>query len=68
MDGPETVIALSAVAKNSGSIALILLWGPSKSHSVGDGQAPQISWPASSKNMNGFPYLQLYHPLKRHIL
>ncbi len=37
MDGPETVIALSAVARNSGSIALILLWVPSKSHSVGGG-------------------------------
>ncbi len=30
MDGPETVIALSAVAMNSGPIA----------HSVGGGQAP----------------------------
>ncbi len=27
MDGPETMIALSAVARNSGPIALILLWG-----------------------------------------
>ncbi len=35
MDGPEIMIALSAVARNSGPIALILLWGPSKSHSVG---------------------------------
>ncbi len=26
MDGPETMIALSAVARNSGPIALILLW------------------------------------------
>ncbi len=40
MDEPETAIALSAVARNSGPIALILLWGPSKSHSVGSGQAP----------------------------
>ncbi len=31
------MIALSAVARNSGSIALILLWVPSKSHSVGGG-------------------------------
>ncbi len=30
MDGPETVIALSAVGRNSGPIALILLWGPLK--------------------------------------
>ncbi len=30
MDGPEAVIALSAVARNSGLIALILLRGPSK--------------------------------------
>ncbi len=37
MDGPETVIALSAVARNSGPIALIFLWAPSKSHSVGGG-------------------------------
>ncbi len=37
MDEPETVIALSAVTRNSGPIALILLWGPSKSHSVGGG-------------------------------
>ncbi len=35
MDGPETVIALSAVARNSGPIALILL--RVKSHSVGGG-------------------------------
>ncbi len=41
MDEPETVIALSAVARNSGPIALILLCVPSKSHSVGDGRAPQ---------------------------
>ncbi len=75
MDGPETVIALSAVARNSGPIALIFLWAPSKSHSVGGGlkitfsggwSGPQrtsfwaalklysISWPVSSKNMNGF--------------
>ncbi len=27
MDGPETVIELSAVVRNSGPIALILLWG-----------------------------------------
>ncbi len=40
MDGPETVIAFSAVARNSGPIALILLWDPLKSHSVGGGQAP----------------------------
>ncbi len=38
MDGPETMIPLSAVA---GPAALILLWGPSKSHSVGGGLAPQ---------------------------
>ncbi len=30
MDGPETVIALSAVARNSGPFAVILLWGPIK--------------------------------------
>ncbi len=41
MDGPEPVIAISAVARNSGPIALILLRGPSKSHSVGGGRAPQ---------------------------
>ncbi len=35
MNGPETVIALSAVAGNSGPIALISLWVPSKSHSLG---------------------------------
>ncbi len=35
MDRPETVIALSAVARNSGPIAVILQRGPSKSHSVG---------------------------------
>ncbi len=72
--------SLSALARNSGPILLILLWGPSKSHSVGGGlkitfiegwSGPQrtsfwvplnrwalklssISWPASSKNMNGF--------------
>ncbi len=28
VDGPETMIALSAVARNSGPIALILLWFP----------------------------------------
>ncbi len=33
MDGPETMIAVSAIARNSGPFALILLWGPSKSHS-----------------------------------
>ncbi len=40
MDGPEIMIALSAVARNSGPIALILhiQWGVvSKSHSVGGG-------------------------------
>ncbi len=37
MNGPETVIALSAVAGNSGPFALILLRDPSKSHSVGGG-------------------------------
>ncbi len=68
------MIALSAVTRISGPIALILLWGPSKSHSVRGGCAPQrtsfwvpfnrwalklssISWPASSKNTNGFHQL-----------
>ncbi len=37
MNGPEIVIALSAVAGNSGPFALILLRDPSKSHSVGGG-------------------------------
>ncbi len=37
MDGPETMIAVSNIARNSGPIVLILLWGPSKSHSVGGG-------------------------------
>ncbi len=40
MDGPEKMIALSAIARNSGPFALILQSGPSKSHSVGGGQAP----------------------------
>ncbi len=40
MDEPETMIALSAVARNSGPNAQIFLWGSSKSHSVGGGQAP----------------------------
>ncbi len=82
MDGPETVIALSAVARNFGPIALICYGLPSKSHSVGGGQAPQrtsfwvplkrwalnlssISWPASSKNMNGFPQLPALSPSKK---
>ncbi len=30
MDGPESKIALSAVARNSWPIALILLWDPRK--------------------------------------
>ncbi len=76
------MIALSAVARNSGPIALILLWGPSKSHSVGGGWAPyrtsfwvpfnrwalklsSISWPASSKNMNGFHQLPALSPSKK---
>ncbi len=76
------MIALSAVARNSGPIALILLWGTSKSHSVGGGQAPyrtsfwvpfnrwalklsSISWPASSKNMNGFHQLPALSPSKK---
>ncbi len=50
MEGPETVIALCAVvAMNSGPIALILLWGPSKSHLVGGGQCTcgfmDLQWP-----------------------
>ncbi len=48
MDGPETVIALSAVARNSGPIALILLWGPLKSQTVvvvvGGGGGQQTSF------------------------
>ncbi len=38
----ETMIALSAVARNSAPFALILLWGLSKTHVVGGGggQAP----------------------------
>ncbi len=42
MDGPETVIALSAVVKKLSS----------------------ISWPASSKNMNGFHQLPALSPSK----
>ncbi len=34
MDGPETMIALSAIDGNYGPIALILLWGPSNSVGV----------------------------------
>ncbi len=79
MDEPETMIALSALARNSGPIALILLWVPLKSHSVGGGQDPpesivlanhwalklsSISWPASSKNMNGFHQLPALSPSK----
>ncbi len=73
MYGPETVIAHSVVARNSGLIALILLWGPSKLHSVGGSQVPlnrwalklsSISWPASSKNMNGFHQLPALSPSK----
>ncbi len=37
MDDPKTVIALSAVDRNSGPFARILLWGLSKSQSVGGG-------------------------------
>ncbi len=59
MDEPETVIALSAVARNSGPIALILLCVPSKSHSVGDGRAPQRTTTGLS---NSPPSLGLSHP------
>ncbi len=65
MDGPETVIALSAVARNSGSIALILLWVPSKLHSVGGGQAPREHRSGSLSTAglsNTPPYLGLPHP------
>ncbi len=82
MDGPETVIALSAVARNSGPIALILLWGPSKPHSVRGGQAPREhrSGSLSTAGLSNSPpslglprpkiqkSVQLYHPLKRHLL
>ncbi len=37
MDGPETMIAISNIARNSGPIVLILLCGSSKSHSRGGG-------------------------------
>ncbi len=37
------MIALSALARTSGPIALILLWVPLKSHSVGGGQDPPES-------------------------
>ncbi len=58
MDGPETVIALSVVARNSGPIALILLnrWALKLS---------SISWPASSKNMNSFHQLPSLSPSKK---
>ncbi len=65
MDGPETVIALSAVARNSGPIALIFLWGPSKSHSVADGRVPgeHRSWSLSTAGLSNSPQsLDLPHP------
>ncbi len=57
MDGPETMIALSAVARNSGPIALILLWGPSKSHSVGvvEPHKEHSSGPLSSTGLSTSP-------------
>ncbi len=76
MHEPETMISLSAVARNSGSIALILLCGPLKITFRDLGQAfwvPlnhwalklfSISWPASSKNMNGFHQLPALSPSK----
>ncbi len=44
MDGPETVIALSAVARNSGPIALILLRGPLKITFSGGWSHYHIQW------------------------
>ncbi len=40
MDEQETMIVVSVVARNSGSVVLDLLWDSSKSHSVGGCQAP----------------------------
>jgi len=79
VDGPATVIAVNAVARNSG---MILLWGPLKITFSGGGRAPQrtlfwaplnpralklssICWPASSKNVNGFHQLPALSPSKK---
>ncbi len=59
MDGPETVIALSAVARKSGPIALILLWVPLKSHSVGGGRAPREHRSGSSLPLGSQTLLHL---------
>ncbi len=70
MDGRETVIAPSTVVRNFGLFELILLWAPSKSHSVGGLKRwalklSSISWPASSKNMNSFHQLPALSPFKK---
>ncbi len=64
MDGPETVIALSVVARNSGPIALILLWGPLKiTFSVGlSGPTENIVLGPPAGLSNSPPSLGLPHP------
>ncbi len=62
MDGPETVIALSAVARNSGPIALILLWGSLKV-TFSEGGLTHRSGNVSTAGLsNSPPSLGLAHP------
>ncbi len=62
VDGPATVIAVNAVARNSG---LILLWGPLKITFSGGGRAPQrtLFWARSTPGLlNSPPSVGLPHP------
>ncbi len=47
MEGPETVIELSAVVRNSGPIALILLWGGG-----GGGGEGELKFSSTSRSIN----------------
>ncbi len=60
VDGPETVIALSVVASNSGPIAEF-----PPPHSPSPPKLSSISWPAPSKNINGFHQLPALSPSKK---